>query len=131
MSSSQAPHYLTFWGKARPREGHDRHPYHPAAYHNFDVAAVAEAVLRIRADGTRRIAGYLGVSADELSRLAVFLVALHDIGKFSRSFQAQVAEHLAGAGARPMPRQSVCGIALATQLRSSDGTQRDCARPVG
>ena len=47
MISSPAPDSLTFWGKARPREGRDRHPCHAAASHNFDVAAVAEVGLRI------------------------------------------------------------------------------------
>lgn len=63
-----------FWGKARPTD-----PMHPLVAHALDVAAVAVLL-------PRRIP--LGIPSNTLG----FLVALHDIGKFSRSFQALVPD---------------------------------------
>lgn len=76
--------YDRFWGKARPtRPG--SHPWHSAAYHCLDVAAAASVLLRA------------GVSrppppwdAAEFVPAFAALIALHDIGKFTRPFQAKV-----------------------------------------
>jgi len=64
-----------FWGKANPADGAVS-PFHPLVAHALDVAAVA-TLLRHH---------HLGL--DE--RLIGWLVALHDIGKFSRPFQGKV-----------------------------------------
>jgi CRISPR-associated endonuclease/helicase Cas3 len=82
--------YRWFWGKARPSDrdsAADAVPWHPAAYHCLDVAAAAVALL------------HRGVSwppspwqtSDAVLSLAA-LLALHDIGKFSRPFQAKAPE---------------------------------------
>jgi CRISPR-associated endonuclease/helicase Cas3 len=68
-----------FWGKARPdRTGNSR--AHPLLAHSLDVAAVA--VL---------------MSSNQIPnvdpRMLGFLVSLHDIGKFSRPFQAKASDH--------------------------------------
>jgi CRISPR-associated endonuclease/helicase Cas3 len=69
---------LSFWGKAG-RAG-EQFGSHPAVWHMIDVAAVAERLLAHTPLGA-------GVER-ELWRLFVFLVACHDVGKLSRSFQA-------------------------------------------
>lgn len=70
--------FLPFWGKARPSAASAGPGAHPAAHHMLDVAACAELLLPSAAPGI-----------DAAHRpLALFLVALHDIGKFTRSFQA-------------------------------------------
>jgi CRISPR-associated endonuclease/helicase Cas3 len=73
---------LAFWGKARPA-GTGGTPYHPALLHCLDVAAVA----LVMADE-----GLTGESC-ALAEVTPFLVALHDIGKFSRGFQQQCEAH--------------------------------------
>ena len=70
--------FATFWGKARPGNGATA-PTHPLVAHALDVAAVALLLPR----RTPILDG----------RMLGFLVALHDLGKFSRPFQAQVREH--------------------------------------
>jgi CRISPR-associated endonuclease/helicase Cas3 len=65
--------YQRFWGKARPTVG-EGEAFHPLAAHCLDVAAVA-----MELDGIPEL------SPPQLG----FLIALHDIGKFARSFQAK------------------------------------------
>ncbi len=73
------PDILTFWGKARPSNTAGA-GMHPLLAHSLDVAAVALLL-------PRRLT--FGLAGQTLG----FLVALHDIGKFSRPFQAQAAEY--------------------------------------
>jgi CRISPR-associated endonuclease/helicase Cas3 len=96
--------YLPFWGKAQPVASPEA-AFHPLAAHSLDVAATA-----IHLDAGRPI----GVPASTLA----FLAALHDIGKFSRSFQAK-APHVWPAaalgpfpGARHDPGHDTTGFAL-------------------
>ncbi|MFZ4408093.1 MAG: CRISPR-associated endonuclease Cas3'', partial [Paracraurococcus sp.] len=68
-----------FWGKAR----HDDDAIssmHPLVAHSLDVAAVAILLSQTRG---------IGLPGQTIG----FLVALHDIGKFSRPFQAMAAPH--------------------------------------
>lgn len=82
----QTKPYLQFWGKAARAEDEGSHSdqWHPAAFHMLDVAAVAQAWL---AANKPIIPGLPPISEATWPAL-VTLVALHDIGKFSRSFQA-------------------------------------------
>ncbi len=82
-----------FWGKARSELGGSP-LMHPLTAHSLDVAAVA--ALLPRRHGPPMPAQALG-----------FLVALHDIGKFSRGFQAMVPEHWPSAALGPLPRSGV------------------------
>ncbi len=65
---------------------------HPLLAHSLDVAAVALLL-------PRRLT--FGLTGQTLG----FLVALHHIGKLSRSFQAQVPKILAEWRARPLSRR--------------------------
>ena len=56
-------------------------------YHALDVAAIGERLLHRRADWTRRIADQLGIRPSDLTSWVVYSLALHDLGKFARSFQ--------------------------------------------
>ena len=71
-------HLSAFWGKAQPREASPSQS-HPLIAHSLDVAAVSSLLPR----------GGLSLPGSSLGWLA----ALHDIGKFSRPFQAKVQEH--------------------------------------
>ena len=79
----------SLWGKARPALNTGI-AAHPLLAHSLDVAAVA----------------MLLPDADRLCidrRCLGFLVALHDIGKVSRAFQAQAPDHWPGAVLGPLP----------------------------
>lgn len=108
---------LALWGKARPRDG-SRARCHPLLYHCLDVAAVGEALLAGRPDLLDRLARRLEGEPRDLSRLILFLLALHDIGKISRPFQAKAPEHWPAAVLGPLsavpdrPRHDAAGLAL-------------------
>lgn len=67
--------------------------WHPVACHCLDVAAVADVLLHRDPGIAERVATKCGWPVEDFVRVVVFLVALHDIGKFSRSFQAKAPDH--------------------------------------
>jgi CRISPR-associated endonuclease/helicase Cas3 len=85
---------LTFWGKTfltsnvLSSEG-PLLAYKPVLHHMIDVAAVALAYLRAQPARARREAVSFGVAPNEYMRMAAFCAGLHDLGKFTRSFQAK------------------------------------------
>lgn len=83
------PDIPTFWGKARSSNTMGA-GMHPLLAHSLDVAAVAILL-------PRRLT--FGLAGQNLG----FLVALHDIGKFSRPFQAQAPEHWPSSALGPFP----------------------------
>lgn len=68
-----------FWGKSDPAD--DGMGMHSVAHHSLDVAAAAAALLPIFPPPVEVPAAPI-----------VALIALHDVGKFSRTFQAKVPE---------------------------------------
>src|SRR5262245_8693883 len=75
---------LGFWGNARPLRDI---PCRPAAYHCLDVAAcAADMLVRLPLLQSRRCT-LLGT--ENAPSLITSLIPLHDIGKWSRQFQAQ------------------------------------------
>lgn len=54
----------------------------------MDVAAVMQAMLQCRPLWQQRLGEMLGLPAAEATSLAVWLAALHDLGKFSAAFQS-------------------------------------------
>lgn len=81
---------LRCWGKT----GKDVQSFHPALYHMLDVGHVAQVLLREPASVRWRhiLAEALGMDEGALADWLPWVVALHDIGKLSVSFQGQVAE---------------------------------------
>ena len=80
--------FYAYWGKARPCV--DQEEFHLLVFHSLDVAAVGAAYLRRRPE----LADWLVVQSGFPDREALiawlgFWLALHDLGKFSRSFQCQ------------------------------------------
>lgn len=74
---------LQFWGKARSHfETGPR--WHPLAWHSLDVAAVLERLLAC---------AFAEAAPAAMHRPLVVLAALHDVGKFTRPFQALAPEH--------------------------------------
>ena len=81
---------LSFWGKARPIDPSRGPGWHPLAFHSLDVAAVGEALLTRHQGLESALLDLLGVAREDTRRLIRFLLAVHDIGKFARKFQAKV-----------------------------------------
>lgn len=82
--------YLRYWGKAGgPGESE---AYHPLVYHSLDVAACGNVLLRRDELLRRRLAAVVAraglvIQEAELVRAITFLIATHDLGKFSGRFQ--------------------------------------------
>jgi CRISPR-associated endonuclease/helicase Cas3 len=112
-----------FWGKARATDAMAA-SMHPLLAHSLDVAAVATLLPRAQAFGLS-------------GRTLAFLIALHDIGKLSRPFQAQAPEHWPARALGPFPehskppagpRHDALGLYL---LRHKLADRLDCVLPPG
>ena len=80
--------YYQYWGKARPDCVGDPQ-YHLLAYHSLDVAAVGVAYLKKTPFFLKSCCALLRCSESAFLSWAAFFLALHDLGKFSFTFQAQ------------------------------------------
>lgn len=93
--------YYRYWGKAKPAG--DGAPYHLLPYHSLDVAAVGWQLLSPERALTQRMAAQLDIAPETLRRFFVFLLGLHDLGKFSRAFQG-LAQSQESAMVPALPR---------------------------
>ncbi len=86
--------YYKYWGKAKkPESGKDGDAsYHLLVYHCLDVAAVAYNLLEPKTRRCKDMALHTGLSPELVQYLIVISIMLHDIGKFSKTFQALVPE---------------------------------------
>jgi CRISPR-associated endonuclease/helicase Cas3 len=78
--------YFRYWGKAH-KEGEEGAFYHLLPYHCLDVAAVGQVLLQQHASLRKSLAALIGLDETDLVCWLPFLLVLHDIGKFSASFQ--------------------------------------------
>ncbi len=78
--------YFRYWGKARKTD-EDGAPYHLLPFHCLDVAAVGVVLLRRHHHLRESLVRLTGLEAVELLDWLPFFLTLHDIGKFSASFQ--------------------------------------------
>lgn len=92
----------SFWGKAQPLAD-AQFGLHPVWAHSLDVAATAKALLAASAVRRQRLAAALAVPESDAVRLAVWIAALHDLGKFSRAFQSLAPEVWPGQALGPLP----------------------------
>ncbi len=93
---------LAFWGKTlrsfdnssetvfSDTEG--QRSYKPVLHHLMDVAAVALRWQQLNPTRLEREAALLKASPECLAKTTAFLAGVHDLGKFSRGFQAKVSE---------------------------------------
>lgn len=77
--------YHRYAGKALPGRMDDS--CHLLAWHSLDVAAVGWHLLAPSRPLTRHLAARLAMEPEALRGFLVFLLGLHDLGKFSRAFQ--------------------------------------------
>ncbi|MBP8141081.1 MAG: CRISPR-associated helicase Cas3' [Acidovorax sp.] len=83
--------YFSYWGKARSLDA--RPDLHLLAYHALDVAAVGDVYLQRSPALLAWLAQQLGQTDLAATRAwVVFWLSLHDLGKFSISFQGQRAD---------------------------------------
>lgn len=80
--------YLRYWGKAKPAREAGGAPCHLLAYHSLDVAAVGFCLTDTESSKGKAVSTALGMSVSELRGVFTYLLAVHDLGKFSQSFQA-------------------------------------------
>jgi len=73
--------HLAYWGKSSDAG------YHPLPYHSLDVAAVTATLLDVRPNLLSHLSNELQLSSQVTKQLVVFFAALHDLGKFSETFQ--------------------------------------------
>ena len=78
--------YSKYWGKAGTAEG-EQHLYHLLVFHSLDVAAVGHTLLNKLPKLRQQLAQLSGMPEAQFSRWILFLLALHDLGKFTDSFQ--------------------------------------------
>lgn len=90
--------YYRYWGKAE----RDGEAYHLLPYHCLDVAAVGHVLLKRDFLLRKRLAGLTGFDDTNLAYWMLMFLGLHDIGKFSVSFQGlreDLLSRLQGQGA--------------------------------
>jgi CRISPR-associated endonuclease/helicase Cas3 len=91
--------YFRYWGKAE-RDGSS---YHLLPYHCLDVAAVGHVLLLRNAALLHKFSGITGLDEHTCKLWLVLLLAFHDIGKFSETFQnlrPDLLENLQGISSR-------------------------------
>jgi CRISPR-associated endonuclease/helicase Cas3 len=98
--TDHSENYFHYWGKAAPlTDNTNERSYHLLAYHCLDVAAVGQQLLLHDPNLLRKFFPS-DVFKDEPDReqwcvgIITFLLALHDIGKFSDRFQNLIPELL-------------------------------------
>ncbi|MDR3568591.1 MAG: CRISPR-associated helicase Cas3' [Syntrophobacteraceae bacterium] len=75
--------YFRYWGKAE-KNGLS---FHMLPYHCLDIAAVGNTLLTGRPEILHRFTESTGLGATTCRHLLILFLALHDIGKFSETFQ--------------------------------------------
>ena len=87
MPAQRGDTIFKYWGKADPAYPLEQ-KWHPLAYHSLDVAAVGVAYLK-KSSLLKSCCGLLNCSEQAFLSWSAFLLALHDLGKFSEAFQSQ------------------------------------------
>jgi CRISPR-associated endonuclease/helicase Cas3 len=93
---------LHYWGKAKPHMSGGPQ-WHPLVYHCLDVAACGRKLLEADAERRRSLARLTGLDEEALLAWLSFLLAIHDVGKFSDGFQnlrPDLFQALQGRGTR-------------------------------
>ncbi len=84
-------HLFRYWGKADPAyPGEPK--WHPLVYHCLDVAACGLSLLESRPAWFDTLTRLSGLPGQHVHNWVVFLLALHDSGKFGDGFQSRCPE---------------------------------------
>jgi len=91
MVPTTIPSYYQYWGKARKNDDNS-HDFHLLPYHCLDVAAVGYTFLTSNAHMKERLSHILSCKPEQTIQFIAFFLAIHDLGKYSESFQKLVPE---------------------------------------
>ena len=91
-TNKKIPDYFKYWGKAKKDQKKDLSDdvveYHLLVYHSLDVAAVGHVLLKNHHPAyVNHFLKLTGLDRKAFETWFVFLLALHDLGKFGESFQ--------------------------------------------
>lgn len=86
IPAEDASAFFRYWGKAH-RAFPTAAPCHLLPFHSLDVAAVGQVLLEGTPVRRRLLADSLHMDEETLISFFVYSLALHDLGKFARSFQ--------------------------------------------
>lgn len=120
------PSYFQYWAKAHKAEDGKELQYHLLPYHLLDVAAVGYTLLEQDTRLRKKLASLCGMNEDVFQLWITFMLGLHDIGKFSHTFQnlnIKVANELTGTENKSTYykyRHDVLGFALVELLQERD-----------
>ncbi len=92
--------FYRYWGKARPAEAA---ACHLLPYHCLDVAACASVLLRRHRPWRKAMAGTLDLSEESVPATAALILALHDLGKFTRGFQSKATDAMRHVSPHAIP----------------------------
>jgi CRISPR-associated endonuclease/helicase Cas3 len=84
---TEIPVYFNYWGKAKPSLEDAGAAYHLLPYHSLDVAAVGQVLLQQHPFLRKRLAELMQLPEADAVSWCVFLLGIHDLGKFAESFQ--------------------------------------------
>ncbi len=77
-----------YWGKAQQPDNQEADDIcHLLVYHSLDVAAVGKVLLERQPWLLTRLAKLMGLPPDAAMQWCIFLLGLHDLGKFAENFQ--------------------------------------------
>jgi len=79
--------YYRYWGKARPPEDKTEPACHLLPYHCLDVAAVGDVLLKQNTSLSKKFSEITGFDEKTGIYWILMFLGLHDIGKFSVTFQ--------------------------------------------
>lgn len=77
--------YYNYWGKFKLDSNSEC--YHLLPYHSLDVAAVGSILFSADTKIVKDISNFLQINPEDFVKLFCFILSLHDLGKFSSSFQ--------------------------------------------
>ena len=82
--------YYQYWAKSKPNPGEPgTYKYHLLPYHCLDVAAVGSILIEKNPHLLTAMSAELEVPFEELEKIVLFFLAVHDTGKISAAFQGQ------------------------------------------
>ena len=132
MAVDQSPYQesmMQIWGKAQPRVGDSSGSlgpaYHPLAWHGLDVAAAFLRLLDIWPEQRAGLLSCFDGDGEAVIMGLSALVALHDLGKCTRTFQAKAPEVYPEDLLGP-PRALACNHAAVGYTMAED--ERFCAQ---
>lgn len=86
-----APSFFAYWGKASALS-EEGERFHLLPFHSLDVAACGHALIELPHFSLQSLARELDWPLRQVESLFVLFLALHDLGKFARSFQGLVTD---------------------------------------